>query len=363
MRYFFNGGENVMKRILIKGSCKEIDRNINYILTLEKQSYNLVKIVGIICYDREYDSIEGIPCVKNDFDDFDYVIVLRERIRLKQQLKIHISNTISEKIVEPMKKLVGLALINKNKNWTKANKIIDKIYSEDNITSSKTVINDCVIYSEILYTPGFDFKRYIELRETGVSILSNNCWGGLAYHYLGIPIRTPFINMWMLPDDYFRLVNNLEYYLNQKLTIVGSSYDKGRRRWYPVVALGDVKMHWNHCFNKKHLEKSVEQFIRRSKRVDYDRLLAFVYFEGAGLAEKYANEFEAIPINNKIGISHDYSGKNIYLAMDYNKDKGLYGNDFFKYVNGTVRRDYYSIIKPFDMFKLLNLENDFCRLL
>lgn len=350
-----------MKRLIIKGSCNDIDKNINYILNLCSKAYDLVKIVGIICVDRDYESIDGIPCVKENFIEYDYIIILEGKERLSRQLKKHLIYNFYEKILEPASKLIALLAINGKKKWENGNKVIDKIYAE-NFTEEQAIVDNKIISSNLLYTPGFEFAKYIELRENGVSIISNNCWGGFAYHYLGIPMKSPFINMWMLPEDYMRLINNLEYYLNQKLEIVDSGYDRGKKKWYPVVALGDVKMQWNHCFTLNQLDESVRQFLRRSKRVDYDRLLAFVYFEGEGLAEKYENEFVKSPIKHKIGISYDYEGNNIYLASDYLKDKKMFGEDFFKYVNAMVERDKYPIVKPFDLFKLLNLEDDYLRL-
>ena len=63
-----------MKKIVVKGVCEKIDRNINYILALCKQSGNEVGLVGIICEDRDYNKIAGIPCVDENFADYDYVI-------------------------------------------------------------------------------------------------------------------------------------------------------------------------------------------------------------------------------------------------------------------------------------------------
>ena len=37
----------------------------------------------------------------------------------------------------------------------------------------------------VLQVPYFDFKKYIHIKETGISILSQNCWGGLCYNHLG----------------------------------------------------------------------------------------------------------------------------------------------------------------------------------
>lgn len=349
-----------MKRIIIKGCCQEIDKNINYILSLCKLAEGEIIIVGIICEDRKYDSIDGIPCVAKDFDDYDYVIILKEKERFRKQVVGYIKYKVEDTVITPMNKLVSSLVSIKKKNWIKWNTIIDKIYQEEK--AIKPIVDDRIIDSDLLYTPGFDFLRYIELREKGISIISNNCWGGYAYHYLRLPVKTPFVNMWMNPSDCMKVINNLQYYLNEKLKIVDSGYDKGRRKWYPVVALGDVKLYWNHCFSVDELKTSVSQFIRRSKRVDYNRQLAFVYFEDAGMAKKYENEINMLPLKRKIGISHDYAGDNIYLAKDYVRDINMFDSDFFKYVNSSVRKDNYSIIKPFDVFKLLNMEDSFVRI-
>ena len=45
-----------------------------------------------------------------------------------------------------------------------------------------------IISSRVFQIPCFDFKRYASLRENPVTILSNDCWGGLVYRELDLPL-------------------------------------------------------------------------------------------------------------------------------------------------------------------------------
>lgn len=55
--------------------------------------------------------------------------------------------------------------------------------------------------------------RRLRLRNRDFSLISNNCIAGIIYHDLGLPFRTPTINLFFENDDFFRFADNLEYYL------------------------------------------------------------------------------------------------------------------------------------------------------
>ena len=59
----------------------------------------------------------------------------------------------------------------------------------------------------------FDMERYRQLLRSRISILSNNCWGGILCYTLGMENRSPLKNCWIGDDEYLKLLRSPEHYL------------------------------------------------------------------------------------------------------------------------------------------------------
>lgn len=70
-----------------------------------------------------------------------------------------------------------------------------------------------IIMAKVFCIPGFCFRKYLEVFSSDISIIANNCWGGYAYHALGMKFYSPFINMFVHDRDYIKLLGNLRHYL------------------------------------------------------------------------------------------------------------------------------------------------------
>lgn len=96
-----------------------------------------------------------------------------------------------------------------------------------------------------------------------VSIISQNCIGGVIYHDMGKRFLSPTINLFLTCPDFVKFVLNLEYYMSLKLQM----------NWeeeYPVGKLEDIKiyfMHYQTCTEAK------EAWDRRKARIDWDNIL------------------------------------------------------------------------------------------
>ncbi len=76
-----------------------------------------------------------------------------------------------------------------------------------------------------------------------ISIISMNCIGGVLYHDCGQKFLSPTVNLFFMPSDFIKFVNNLDYYLSITQNVVMG--DK-----YPVGILDDIKiyfMHYDNC--------------------------------------------------------------------------------------------------------------------
>lgn len=110
-------------------------------------------------------------------------------------------------------------------------------------------------------------KRIARIRSSvhadGISIISQNCIGGVFYHDLGMQFLSPTVNLFIKEPDFVRFVLNLEHYLGCSLQM----------QWggeYPIGTLDDITiyfMHYDTC------EEAKLAWERRAKRVDLDRIL------------------------------------------------------------------------------------------
>ena len=70
------------------------------------------------------------------------------------------------------------------------------------------------------------------------TLITNNCIAGLLYHDLNLEFKSPIINMYILANDYIRLLNDFDFYLENELLEL-----KDIDKTYPIGTIGfDEKM-------------------------------------------------------------------------------------------------------------------------
>lgn len=96
-----------------------------------------------------------------------------------------------------------------------------------------------------------------------LTIISQNCIGGVFYHDMGLPFNSPTINLFFDANDFLRFVLHLKQYLELPLEM----------HWgeeYPIGKLGDLTiyfMHYHTC------TEALESWNRRVKRIQWDNIL------------------------------------------------------------------------------------------
>lgn len=205
--------------------------------------------------------------------------------------------------------------------------------------------------------PDFDFVRYLKVRESGVSIISDNCWGGLTYHALGMKFASPFINMFMEEKDYVRLVQKLPEYMAKELTYIRDGYNKELKLVYPVCALGDVLLYCNHYDSYEHVKHIWDE---RKTRMNYDNILVKMTIN----TEEELQEFEKIPYR-KIGFSLVSSEHPEVIDCSSVAESGYLGSAyhgrFWEFVNWQARHDRVEL-KYYNVLKLLDGAKDYRRI-
>ena len=64
-------------------------------------------------------------------------------------------------------------------------------------------------------------QKRVALEKKEISILCNNCTGGLILHDLGLRFDSPTVNMFFHELDFFEFIEHFEYYIKQKLIHIG----------------------------------------------------------------------------------------------------------------------------------------------
>lgn len=137
----------------------------------------------------------------------------------------------------------------------------------------------------VLNVPCLDFEQYIRLKESRISIVSNNCWGGFLYRALGMECLSPFKNLFLLDRDYIKLLGDIRGYLKKPLEFLQYEIEPHYKKPYPVMRLGDIMIHFNHAATP---EQALGDWNRRVKKVNYDNLFIEMYTEDRDAAEEFA---------------------------------------------------------------------------
>lgn len=140
-----------------------------------------------------------------------------------------------------------------------------------------------------------DRKNRKRLRNPDVSIIASNCNGGIISHDLGLEFRSPFVNLWMEPGDYIKLISNLKEYLRSDLSFIS---EEGIP--YPVAMLKDVKIYFQHFKTKEEAESCWK---RRLKRMNYDNIAVF-FTDRDGCTYQMLQEFDKLPYERKVAFTH-----------------------------------------------------------
>ena len=130
------------------------------------------------------------------------------------------------------------------------------------------------ILYRVLDIPNMSFSQYIRIREARFSILSESCYGGLLYNYLCLEALSPLKNMWLYTEDYFRLLDDLPYYMSLSpiyLHPYNGPLGPYAQPGYPILLLGDsIRLHCNHDSDPY---AAIEKWNMRCKKINYQNLL------------------------------------------------------------------------------------------
>lgn len=189
--------------------------------------------------------------------------------------------------------------------------------------------------------------RKQRLKKKKFTIISNNCWGGYIYRCFNSMYQSPTVGLFIMPDDYLRFVNNLEYYIKDcNLSFIkpeeSHNYQELRKHKefgsYPIGMLDDIEI----CFMHYKTEKEAkEKWERRCRRIAWDNLIV-KFCDQNECTKKHIESFNKIDKYDKMicFVAQEIPGKyNIYM-WEFKKD-------------GYTVDDKYYIFQHLDLKKLI----------
>lgn len=117
-----------------------------------------------------------------------------------------------------------------------------------------------------------------------LTVISQNCIGGVFTHDLGLPFRSPTVNLYLPAADYIKFVLHLEHYFNADLKLTWGEE-------YPVGMLDDIQVHFVHYDTCRQAR---EAWGRRLLRVDMSKVVV-LSTDRDGFNEELFEQWKTIP--------------------------------------------------------------------
>lgn len=195
--------------------------------------------------------------------------------------------------------------------------------------------------------------RRIFLKNRKFTIISNNCFASLVYQRYNLVYQTPTIGTFIMPDDYIKLLKNLNYYLGLPLVFISPDQSKYIRslenieKWgrYPIARLADIEIHFLHYTS---CEQAEMKWNRRIKRINWNQII--VKFSQQNQCQAIMlKEFESLNYEYKFCFVNNYLSDNaVFINLkecQHNKEitfdaEKKYYNKYIhitKYLNSMIR--------------------------
>lgn len=117
----------------------------------------------------------------------------------------------------------------------------------------------------------------------------------MILHDLGLPFNSPFVNLWLYPEDFIKYVSNIEHYMRCQLEFepVGGVN-------YPVGRLDDIHIYFQHYKSEKEAK---EKWETRTYRMDLNHLYVLMT-ERDGCTQEHLERFDRLSVKHKALLTH-----------------------------------------------------------
>lgn len=170
------------------------------------------------------------------------------------------------------------------------------------------------------------------LKNNKLSIISNDCWGGFMYRYLKLPFNSPFIGLFVMPEDFVRILQNPEM-LKGEMRFIKKSESRHLRninhtKDYPVGVLeSGVEIHFLHYADP---EEARQKWSRRVNRIDWSNVIVKLS-DNYYITEQTMRDFDALPFEHKVLFTgREYPELKCAVALPEFRREGVTGERIHK---------------------------------
>lgn len=167
------------------------------------------------------------------------------------------------------------------------------------------------------------------------SIISNNCWGGITYEEYGLRKNSPTVGCYIFPDDYLKLISNLQHYFSLDLKFVNvkdarhyNQIVKNDNEDCPIGVLDDVEIVFVHY---KTQEKAYNKWMSRVKRINWNNLI-FKFSLQNNATKEQVETFDKMPLPGKKFVFVNKPNHGLKCGIYYHgfeKDQYVWNDTFF----------------------------------
>lgn len=196
-----------------------------------------------------------------------------------------------------------------------------------------------IIYGSLFKDYTIHLNTYLKFRSLNYSIITESCYGGFFYHRLKMQFNTPFINMRISSEDYFKLLSCPLKYLNSSIQVYSNQNLKETSHYiswelsnYPMLMLDNEILF--HCTHSRNSAFAINQWNRRIARINYNNLLFIMIIEN----KKDADRFSQIKGINKLGLYYKPHPCHDIIYLDsYNEETAyMYNHSFRQFVHNQI---------------------------
>ncbi|MBQ7476107.1 MAG: DUF1919 domain-containing protein [Selenomonadaceae bacterium] len=194
----------------------------------------------------------------------------------------------------------------------------------------------------IVCIPGFTLDKYRQLQRSKLSIFSAHCFGGIMSNTLGLPFRSPFVNLFMHQQEFIKFLQHPHVYIEDTPIfdrIETSNTTAEAPNGYPVFSLGNVSVHMQHY---PEVGNALKKWESRKQRINWYNLIAVMSTEDPKILE----QFDRLPYGKKICF---VSFKSDLDSAFYVSPKHRRGRENFNECAFDIARGILFYYDPFDM--------------
>ncbi len=170
------------------------------------------------------------------------------------------------------------------------------------------------------------------LKNHDFSLIASNCNGAFILHDLGMRFNSPFVNLWMKPEDYLKMLANLKYYMSLNPKKV---FEEGIN--YPIGELDDVRVYFKHYSSFTEAKQKWEE---RKKRINYDNLY-ILFSDRDKCTYDDLKTFNSLPYKNKAVFTHKCYPEMESAVFIHGFENENEVGDCFEFVPNRIGKKYY----------------------